>query len=174
MGNWEIDTRHLIPDTWHLTCDTWHMTHGGGWTFSHNFSSPALTVWDRQCLEDSEWKDDTGSVNYLTSMYTLNTFASSSSFYYYLFSFLCPLMYMHELVFIWQALFVLFCTIYIFICIFIHIWSFCVLYVLVMYLCVLISSVVYICMYLYVLLCSGVIFSSSSFFQYSHVIYIIF
>ena len=33
------------------------MTHGGGWTFSQNVSSSALTVWDRQCLEDSERKD---------------------------------------------------------------------------------------------------------------------
>ena len=33
------------------------MTHGGGLTFSQNLSSPALTVWDRQCLEDSERKD---------------------------------------------------------------------------------------------------------------------
>ena len=33
------------------------MTHDGGWTFIQNFSSPALTVWDRYCLEDSERKD---------------------------------------------------------------------------------------------------------------------
>ena len=65
----------MTPDTWHVTHDTdtwhvtrymWHVTHGGGWTFSQNFSSPALTVWDRQCLEDSELKDDSlnESVNY--------------------------------------------------------------------------------------------------------------
>ena len=29
----------------------------GGETFSQNVSSPALTVWERQCLEDSERKD---------------------------------------------------------------------------------------------------------------------
>ena len=34
------------------------MTHGGGCTFSQNVSPPALPVWDRQCLEDSERKDD--------------------------------------------------------------------------------------------------------------------
>ena len=58
---------HVTQDTWHMTHDTWHMTHGmwnvtydtwSGWTFSQNVSSPALTVWDRQCLEDSEQKDD--------------------------------------------------------------------------------------------------------------------
>ena len=27
-----------------MTCDTWHETHGGGWTFSQNFTSPALMV----------------------------------------------------------------------------------------------------------------------------------
>ena len=36
---------------------TWHMTCGGKWTFSQNFNSLALPVWDRQCLEDSEQKD---------------------------------------------------------------------------------------------------------------------
>ena len=30
------------------------MTHGWGLTFSQKFSSPALAVWDRQCLEDFE------------------------------------------------------------------------------------------------------------------------
>ena len=74
-----------MRDTQHMTCDTWHVTHGGGWTFSQNFCSSALTVWDRQGLEDSEQKDDlmnewmneimtkvfieqpvyTGSVNYI-------------------------------------------------------------------------------------------------------------
>ena len=48
---------HLTHDTWDLTCDMWHVTHGGGWTFSGNFSSPALTVWDKQCIEDSKQKD---------------------------------------------------------------------------------------------------------------------
>ena len=36
-----------------------------GLTFSQNFSSPAPIVWDRQCLEDSEKKDD--SINYLNN-----------------------------------------------------------------------------------------------------------
>ena len=51
------DTCHLTHDTWQVTCDTGHMTHGGRWIFSQNFSSPALTVWDWQFLEDSERKD---------------------------------------------------------------------------------------------------------------------
>ena len=41
---------------WHVTCDRWNVIHGGGWTFSQNLSSLALTVWDRQCLQDSEQK----------------------------------------------------------------------------------------------------------------------
>ena len=32
--------------TWHVTCNTWHVTYGGQWTFSQNFSSLALTVWE--------------------------------------------------------------------------------------------------------------------------------
>ena len=35
-----------------MTYDTWW----GGWTFSQKFSFPALTVWDGQCLKDSEQK----------------------------------------------------------------------------------------------------------------------
>ena len=30
----------------------------GGWIFSKKFSSLALTVWDLQCLEDLEEKDE--------------------------------------------------------------------------------------------------------------------
>ena len=52
------DTWHLTRDTWHVTYDTWHVTHGRGWTFSQNFSSPDLMVWDGQCLEYSERNDD--------------------------------------------------------------------------------------------------------------------
>ena len=33
------------------------VTHGGGGAFFKSFSSLALTVWDRQCLEESEQKD---------------------------------------------------------------------------------------------------------------------
>ena len=39
----------------------WHVTHGGGQTFALLFSSPAFTVCDRQCSEDSERVD--GSIN---------------------------------------------------------------------------------------------------------------
>ena len=45
-------------DPWDVTPHMWHVTHGGGLTFSKNVSSPPLTFWDRQCLEDSEKKDD--------------------------------------------------------------------------------------------------------------------
>ena len=34
-----------------------YVTHGGGQTFSQNVSFLACTVWDRQCLEDSEEMD---------------------------------------------------------------------------------------------------------------------
>ena len=44
-------------DRWHVTGDRWHMTHGVGWTFSYNFSSLALTVWDLWFFEDLEEKD---------------------------------------------------------------------------------------------------------------------
>ena len=39
-----------------MTCDMWHMV--GAEKFPQNFSSPAFTICDRQCLEDSELKDD--------------------------------------------------------------------------------------------------------------------
>ena len=45
-------------DTWHVTRDMWHMTRLGGWTFSQNFSSLALTVCDLWYYEDLEEKDD--------------------------------------------------------------------------------------------------------------------
>ena len=43
---------------WHVTRDMWHMTHLGGWTFSQNFSSLALTVCDLGYYEDLEEKDE--------------------------------------------------------------------------------------------------------------------
>ena len=48
------DTWHVTRDTWHVTRDTWHVTHDtlGGWTFSQNFSSLALTVCDLWYYED--------------------------------------------------------------------------------------------------------------------------
>ena len=50
------DTWHVTPDTWR---DTWRMTYlGGGWTFSQNFSSLALTVCDLLYYEYLEEKDD--------------------------------------------------------------------------------------------------------------------
>jgi hypothetical protein len=44
-------------DTWHVTRDTGHVTCFGGWTFSDNFSSLALTVYDSWYYEDLEEKD---------------------------------------------------------------------------------------------------------------------
>ena len=35
-----------------VTRDLWHMTHRVGWTFSQNFISLALPVWDWHFLED--------------------------------------------------------------------------------------------------------------------------
>ena len=52
------DTWQVTHDTWHLTPDTWHVTHDGEWTFSQNGNFLAVPVWDWQCLEDSERKDD--------------------------------------------------------------------------------------------------------------------
>ena len=64
-------TCHLSPvtchlsrkksDTWHVTRDMWHMTRFGGWTFSQNFSSLALTVCDLWYYEDLEEKDDSNN-----------------------------------------------------------------------------------------------------------------
>ena len=51
---WNVtsDTWHLTPNTWHVICDIWW-----GVNILLNLSSLALTVWDRQCLEDFERKD---------------------------------------------------------------------------------------------------------------------
>ena len=40
---------------WHLTCDMWHMV---GVELCPKCQSPALMVWDRQCLEYSEQNGD--------------------------------------------------------------------------------------------------------------------
>ena len=49
---WHVtrDTWHVTSDMWQVTCDTWHVW--GGWTFSQNFSSLALTVCDLWYYED--------------------------------------------------------------------------------------------------------------------------
>ena len=52
---------HVTRDIWQVTGDTWHVW--GGWTFSQNFSSLALTVYDLWYYEDLEEKDD--SINEL-------------------------------------------------------------------------------------------------------------
>ena len=51
---WQVihDTWHMTRDTWHVTHDTWHLAHSVGWTFSKNFSSLALPVWDWEGFED--------------------------------------------------------------------------------------------------------------------------
>ena len=55
----------VTRDMWLVTCDTWHVTcdmffcfFGGGWTFSQNFGSLALTVCDLWYYEDLEEKAD--------------------------------------------------------------------------------------------------------------------
>ena len=52
------DMWQVTHDTWHVTCDTWHVTRLGGWTFSQNFSTLALTVCDLWYYEDLEEKDE--------------------------------------------------------------------------------------------------------------------
>ena len=51
---WQVtgDWWQVTGDRWQVTHDTWHMTHSVGWTFSQNFRSLALLVWDCVCLED--------------------------------------------------------------------------------------------------------------------------
>ena len=68
------DTWHVTPDTWHVTFDTWHMTHDGGWIFSQNVSSPALTVWDRQCLEDSKQNGTLYTLDFTLPKFKINIF----------------------------------------------------------------------------------------------------
>ena len=57
---WHVtrDMWHVTRDMWQVTRDTWHVTHLGGWTFSQNFSSLALTICDLWYYEDLEEKDD--------------------------------------------------------------------------------------------------------------------
>ena len=57
---WHVtsDMWHVTRDTWHVTRVTWHMTCLGGWTFSQNFSSLALTVCDLWYYEDLQEKAD--------------------------------------------------------------------------------------------------------------------
>ena len=49
---WQVTT-----DTWHMTNEMWrmvgvNMTHKGWWTLCQIVRSLALTVWERQCVED--------------------------------------------------------------------------------------------------------------------------
>ena len=47
----------MTRDMWHKTCDTRHVTGGGKRTFSKNFSSWALKVWEWRCFEDILTRD---------------------------------------------------------------------------------------------------------------------
>ena len=49
---------HVTHAMWHVTRDTWHVTCLGGWTFSQNVTSLALTVCDFWYYEDLEEKAD--------------------------------------------------------------------------------------------------------------------
>ena len=51
-----LDIWHVILATWHVSHDMWHMTHGVGWTFTQNFSSLALTVWEWRGFQDFDEK----------------------------------------------------------------------------------------------------------------------
>ena len=66
------DMWHVTPDTWHVTRDMWHVTRLVGWTFSQNFSSPALTVCHLSYYEDLEEKDD--SINELINQSMMRLF----------------------------------------------------------------------------------------------------
>ena len=48
--------KYVTLDTRHVTRDMWHVTRLGGWTFSQNFSSLALTICDLWYYEDLEEK----------------------------------------------------------------------------------------------------------------------
>ena len=48
-------TIQATRDTSHM--NTWSCEHMNLWTFSQNFRSLVLTVWERQCLEDWEEND---------------------------------------------------------------------------------------------------------------------
>jgi hypothetical protein len=83
-------------DMWQLTGDMWYVTCGGGWPFSQNSSSLALTVWNRQFLEDISTKDEfikqimmnmfvdspgyTGSVNYTVKFVVAGTRYASMNY----------------------------------------------------------------------------------------------
>ena len=57
---WHVthDTWHVTHDMWHVTQKTWHVTGCGGWIFSQDFSSLALTVCDLWYFKDLEEKAD--------------------------------------------------------------------------------------------------------------------
>ena len=55
---------HVTGDRRQATGDRWQVTLSVGWTFSENFSSLPLPVWDWQCLEDIWTK---GSVSHSIS-----------------------------------------------------------------------------------------------------------
>ena len=53
----KYDMWHVICDVylWHVTCDLWHMANWVLQTFSQNFRSLALTVWELWCFKDLKW-----------------------------------------------------------------------------------------------------------------------
>ena len=69
LHHFVLKNKNETCDKWHVTCDTWHVTWDmlGGWTFSQNFSSLALTICYLWYYEDLEEKDDllTELMNYL-------------------------------------------------------------------------------------------------------------
>ena len=66
---WQVtrDRWHVTGDTWQVTRDTWQVTHGLVWTFSQNFSSLALRVWELWCSEYLEEKHQSVSQSSFSS-----------------------------------------------------------------------------------------------------------
>ena len=54
----------------------WHVTQGGSWTFSQNFMSLALTVWEWRCLEDIFTKED--QLNSLINQWVMQVFVEQA------------------------------------------------------------------------------------------------
>ena len=52
MWHMTRDMWHVTHDMWQVTHDMWHVTGWGRWTFTQNFSSLALMVWEWKCTED--------------------------------------------------------------------------------------------------------------------------
>ena len=59
----------VTGDMWHMTCDTWHVTGMGRLTFSQNFSSLGLAVWEWRFIENIQSYFHKPSLNQLISQW---------------------------------------------------------------------------------------------------------